>query len=146
MSRRGTFILGGGLLTGLLLISLFKSGIASRAPKAASPPELGGQKVPANRYEIQFNQKYDLFCSSYDKEPMIYRNCKIVGFTGGDESTESRRISGSSGFALSPVFSSASEYAEYFNRWLVLELADGRLAYVPPAAVRYIEQASSPAK
>ena len=56
MSRRGTFILGGGLLTGLLLISLFK------------------------------------------------------------------------------------------YRWLVLELADGRLAYVPPAAVRYIEQASSPAK
>ena len=41
------------------------------------------------------------------------------------------------------VCSSVSSYREYFDHWLVLELADGRLAYIPPTAVRYIEQAST---
>jgi hypothetical protein len=34
----------------------------------------------------------------------------------------------------------------FFDRWLRLELADGRLAFIPPSAVKYIEQASSQAK
>jgi hypothetical protein len=30
-----------------------------------------------------------------------------------------------------------------FDHWLVLKLADGRLAYLAPSAVKYIEEASA---
>jgi hypothetical protein len=33
-----------------------------------------------------------------------------------------------------------------FDRWLVLELSDGRLAYIPPSAIKYLEQASNQAR
>jgi hypothetical protein len=40
--------------------------VASQPPKEMPPPpELGGQHVPAKHYEIQFDRKYDLFCSFY---------------------------------------------------------------------------------
>jgi hypothetical protein len=138
MSRWGRFILVGGVL----LTGLFIYAIASQPTRGVPrPPELGGQQVPAKAYQIRFDRKYDLFCSFYQEEPTTYRNCKILGFTGRDEeeSAGTGRASGSSGF----VFSSASsQYREYFDHWLVLELADGRLAYIPPSAVKYIEEAS----
>jgi hypothetical protein len=145
MSRRGCFILGGGVLGGLLLSLLFYYAVPSQtAPAGPRPPELGGQQVPAKVYEIRFDQKYDLFCSFYREEPTIYRNCRILGFTGrGEESAGSGRSSASVGFAFSSSSGSASDSREFFDHWLVLELADGRLAYVPPSAVRYIEQAST---
>ena len=31
----------------------------------------------------------------------------------------------------------------YFDRWLVLELSDGRLAYIPPTALKYLEAAKA---
>ena len=84
-----------------------------------------------------------MYCSFFEKESTIYNYCKIVGFTGGgDDSARSRRLSGSSSFSISSAVSSASYYTEYFDQWLVLELMDGRLAYIPPGAVKYIEQAS----
>jgi hypothetical protein len=125
----------------LVLSVLFYYAVPRTAPR---PPELGGQQVPAKVYEIRFDQKYDLFCSFYREEPTIYRNCKILGFTGrGEESGGSSRASGSAGFVFSSGSGSASNYREYFDHWLVLELADGRLAYIPPDAVKYIEQAST---
>ena len=144
MSRRGCLILCGGILAVLMLSLLFYYGVPRTTPAAPRPPELGGQQVPAKVYEIRFDQKYDLFCSFYREEPTIYRNCKILGFTGGgEESARSGRASGSGGFAFSSGSGSASYYREYFDHWLVLELADGRLAYIPPNAVKYIEQAST---
>ncbi len=147
MSRRNTFILGGGVLAGLTLISFVVLVLASQTPKESPPrPELGGQKVPGKHFEIEFAQKYDLFCSFYGTERTIYNDCKILGFTGDDdESARSRRASRSGGFAFVSSVSSGSYY-NHFERWLVLELSDGRLAYIPPTAVKYIEQASSRGK
>src|SRR3954468_17418576 len=121
MSRRGILILVGGLLAGFLVTISLVYGLRSQA--APRPPELGGQKVPDTVYEIRFDRQYDLFCSFYEK-PTIYRNCRILGFTGREEgSAGSRRASGGSSFGSVSV--SASSFAEYFDHWLVLKLADG---------------------
>src|SRR3954467_15221862 len=132
MSLRGRLILGGGMVAGLLFVVLLFYGIASQsAPSAPRPPELGGQQVPDKVHEIRFDRHYDLHCSFYREEPMIFRNCKIIGFTGrGEESTRSNRGSGSGGFSVLSGSGSASYHTEYFDHWLVLELADGRLAYI----------------
>lgn len=142
MSRRGRFVLLGSILVGLPLIALFVYAVApSTTPVAPRPPELGGQKVPAKLYEIRFDRRYDLFCSFYREEPTVYRNCKILGFTGREEdSAQTGRGPGSGGYSGSS--GSASYDAKYFDHWLVLELADGRQAYIPANAVKYIEQAS----
>jgi hypothetical protein len=142
-SRRGSYILGGGILAGLLLLGVFIYAVASHsAPAGPRPPELGGQQVPEKVYEIHFDQKYDLYCSLFHEAPTTYRSCKILGFTGrGGESVSAGRAAGSSGFAFSSGSGSASSYAQYFDHWLVLELPDGRLAYIPPNAVKYIEEA-----
>lgn len=144
MSRRGCSVLCGGILTGLMLGLLLYYAVPQTAPAAPRPPEVGGQQVPTRAYEIQFDQKYDIFCSFYREEPTIYRNCKVLGFIGrGEEPAGSGRASGSGGFVFSSGSGSASSYREYFDHWLVLELSDGRLAYIPPNAVKYIEQAST---
>jgi hypothetical protein len=141
MSRRGGLFLCGGILAGFLFIVLCYYVIVSQpASVEPRPPELGGQQVPAKVYEFHFDQKYDVYCSFFREEPTVYRGCKILGFTGrGEESARSGRGSGSGGFASSSGLGSYS--AQYFEHWLVLELADGRLAYIPPNAVKYIEVA-----
>lgn len=147
MSRQGCLIVCGGFLAVLILSLLFYVAVPSRKPPVTPrPPELGGQQVPARVYEIRFDQKYDLFCSFYQEEPTIYRNCKILGFTGrGDGSAGSGRDAGVGGFVLSSGSGSGSSSydREFFDHWLVLELPDGRMAYIPPNAVRYIEQAAT---
>jgi hypothetical protein len=137
----------GSFLAGLAIIIAFVYGVGSQpATQAPRPPELGGQKVPDMVFDIRFDKQYDLFCTFYREEPTIYRNCTIVGFTGrGEESTRSGRDSGFGVFS-SPSGSGPAYYERYFDHWLVLRLADGRLAYIPPAAVKYIEEASAKIK
>ena len=145
MSRRGHFFLWGGILAGLLIVNIVYWISSPTAPAGLHPPEIGGQKVPAEHFEIRFDQKYDLFCSFYREEPTVYRGCLILGFTGsGEGAGRPGRGSGSGGFSLSSE--SASSYAKHFDHWLVLKLDDGRLAYIPTYAVKYIEQASPPVK
>lgn len=136
MSRRGHFFLWGGILAGLLIVNIVYWISLPIAPAGLHPPEIGGQKVPAEHFEIRFDQKYDLYCSFYSEEPTVYRGCLILGFTGSGE--------GAGGFSLSSQ--SASSYGKNFDHWLVLKLDDGRLAYIPTHSVKYIEQASPPDK
>ncbi len=146
-SRR---ILIGSVLAALTIIffGVFTYAIALQfTPPRVRPPELGGQKVPAKLFEVRFDQRYDIFCSFYEKEATVYRNCKILGFTGNDEESEAAaRESGSGSLGFSSA--SLSDYypVRYFHHWLVLELSDGRLAYIPPNAVKYMEQASTAGK
>lgn len=145
MSRLGRSLIAGGLLACLfLLTALFFASASRRAPATSRPPELAGQQVPARVYEIRFDQKCDLYCAFFRDEPTVYRNCKVLGFTGREEgSTRAERGSPSSGFAFSSgSWSGSYSGRRYFDHWLVVELSDGRLAYVPPTAVRYIEEAS----
>lgn len=120
-------ILGAVLAVAAIPICFF----VLRRPPEVQPPEIGGQQTPASVREIDFTQRYDVHCSFNDKEPTVFRGCKVVGFTGPDAPT---------GGGLSGSLSAR----QYFARWLVLELSDGRLAYIPPASLKYLETAKAP--
>lgn len=111
-----------------------------RTPEAR-PPEVGGQPAPSAVRVIDFTRRYDAYCEFFRDAPTVFRGCKVVGFTGPDEPTAGDRSGGS--YLLSSGSGSGSGY-RYFDRWLVLELSDGRLAYVPPSAVKYLEAAKEP--
>jgi hypothetical protein len=93
-------------------------------------PELVGQPVPATTFEIDFGKRYELHCSPAGAQSeVVLHRCKIVGSTGP---TQHHTV--------------PSPYAElygqglYYGRWLVLELPDGRRAYVPPESIHLIEE------
>lgn len=110
---------------------------ASRSrPDANPPPQIGGQQAPAEVREFDFGKRYDVYCSFAGKESTVFRGCRVVGFTGPDAPADDRSRS-SSGI-------SSGTTSRYFDRWLILELNDGRLAYIPPSAINYLETAKTP--
>ncbi len=70
----------------------------------------------------------------------VYRNCRIVGFTKSREQIAKQSARGASSISKADFPTDS-----WFLAWLILELEDGRLAYIPPQTVKYIEQ-SEPAK
>ncbi|MCU0702573.1 MAG: hypothetical protein MUF18_01115 [Fimbriiglobus sp.] len=89
------------------------------------PPSIAGQQAPSQVRGMDFGLRYDVHCSFGDRESTIFRGCKVVGFTGPDQ--------------LPGKFGGSS--LVYFDRWLILELNDGRLAYIPPTSLKYLEVA-----
>lgn len=90
--------------------------------------------------EVGFNHRYDVFCVLFPDVPMVYRNCRIVGVTGHTE------FGGKSYVLLSPSSSLGCGFggpSGLFDDMLLLETEDGRLAYIPPGAVKYIEESAS---
>lgn len=86
-----------------------------------SPPKIAGHDVPAEVFKVDFSRRYNLKLDSrYGQDS--YDNCLIKGFTY-DEKEGGRGIS-------------------YFEKWLVVELADGRLVYLSPHNIRVIEEAA----
>lgn len=90
--------------------------------------------------DVGFDRRYDVFCLLFQKTPMVYRmeyrNCKIVGMTGRD-----RRLTKEfSSFSKSNVSRTHWDPSDLFDNMLVLETEDGRLAYIPPGAIEYIEE------
>lgn len=122
----GVLIAGGAVVASIALT-------ARPQPSKVQPPEIGGQAAPAAVREIDFGKRYDAHCSFFGDEPTVFRGCKVVGFTGRDTPGEE----GTS-------YSSSGSTHQFFNRWLVLELSDGRLAYIPPADLKYLESAKTP--
>lgn len=127
----------GGIVVGVVVTVMGVYAITSRGNRDVSRvPELGGQPVPEQLIEIEFDQRYDVHTSVYGVEPMTLTNCKIMGFTGRKGTAQSQS-SGSSGLSSS---------LKHFDHWLVLEQADGRLLYLPADSVRYIEQTTASKK
>jgi len=98
-------------------------------PAGVVPPGIAGQQVPAEVRAIDFDKRLDVHCSFREQvgpanESTVFRNCRVVGFTGAD--TPGGKFSG------------------YFDRWLVLELSDGRMAYIPTNSLQYLETAKVP--
>lgn len=131
MSKRTILILAGCVLVALLVTVATLFAVWPR-PTAAKAPEIGGQSAPAHIREIDFSRRYDAYCSFFGSEPTVFRGCKVVGFTGPDSAAEE-------GLGLSSGYG-----RRYFDRWLVLELSDGRLAYIPPSALKYLEVSKAP--
>lgn len=94
--------------------------IALHAIKEPPPPRIAGQQVPAQTYQIDFSKRYNLILES-QRDSAKYTNCLIKGFT--TKKNVSMRGYG------------------YFDRWLVVELADGRLVYLPNHRIEVIEEA-----
>jgi hypothetical protein len=132
MTRRGAFllVLAGGALAGLLSLVVVLGHAFDSAADNPKPPDLAGQPVPAAPHEIRFDVPCHVYCTFFRDEPTVFRDCRIVGFTGRSDGQGAR-------------FGFSSEYGRHFDQWLVLKLADGRLVYIPPSAVRYIEESSA---
>lgn len=140
MSKRTVLILIGCAVVLVSVTTVVTATIVAAArarPVDPKPPEIGGQQAPAEARVIDFGRRYDVYCSLIESAPTAFRNCKVVGFTGPDAPAEERSDSSSH-------HSSSSSAHRYFDRWLVLELSDGRFAYIPPNAIKYLETAKSP--
>lgn len=134
MDNRKLIIVGcavAGVVVVLALVAIKnRSGEASRP--TPRPPELVGQPLPADTFEIDFGKRYDLHCAAVGDHAVVLHSCKIIGSTGPGHHPQI-----------------PSPYAELYaqalpsGRWLVLELPDGRRAYVPPESVRLIEESES---
>ncbi len=113
-----------------LLIAARNRSPATRAP--APPPELGGGQVPDVTLRIDFEKRYDFHCFPAGEHGVVLRRCKVLGTTGPGPQ-RFRVPAGEEEYLLA---------GGYGGRWLVLELPDGRRAYVPPESVRLIEESA----
>ncbi|HCN75572.1 MAG TPA: hypothetical protein DIT13_00075 [Verrucomicrobiales bacterium] len=95
------------------------------APAPQKPPQVAGQPVPDRNVVLDFTKRYNLEYREGDETRKI-QNCRIQGYTG-------EAVRDATG-ALS------KSYYGDFGRWLVLELADGRLACLPGSRVSYLEE------
>lgn len=138
MTKRTVLIAAGSVgVLAAVVAAAAAIGAASRPrPAEVRPPEIGGQQAPAAVREIDFARRYDAHCLFFGDTPTVFRGCKVVGFTGPDTQP--------GGEPRSSFLSSPGSSQRYFHRWLVLELSDGRLAYVPPSALKYLETAKEP--
>jgi hypothetical protein len=107
-------------------------------PLSYQPIQLAAHSEHAELIDVGFTRRYDVFCLLFPEQPTVstvYRDCRILG-------TTDREGVKSSDFA---TFSKTARWApsHLFGRMLVLETSDGRLAYIPPDSVRYIEEASA---
>jgi hypothetical protein len=136
MSRKWLLLAAGCLVGSVAVVVSFIASSSRPKPAESQPPEIGGQKAPSLVREIDFDKRYDAHCAFFEKEPTVFRGCKVVGFTG--PANPGREPSGRGDY-----FSSSGGYYHHFDRWLVLELSDGRHAYIPPNALRYLETAKA---
>lgn len=136
MADRKVWIVGGVLVAVLVVVLVIAARNRTQAPRiaAARPPELVGRPVPDATFEIDFGKRYDLHCFPGGSQAVVLRHCKIVGSTGPGAGSPRVHLPGADeDFVLPGVFG---------GRWLVLELPDGRHAYVPPESVRLIEESA----
>jgi hypothetical protein len=90
--------------------------------------------------DVGFDRRYDVYCMLFPETPTVYRNCKIVGVTGRDRRKSEDFSSASKKTTLSRGHWDPSDLLE---NMFVLETEDGRLAYIPPDWVKYIEETDS---
>jgi len=104
-------------------------------PLSYQPILLAAHAEKPELIDVGFERRYDVFCMLFPEQPTVYRDCRILGTTDRDglASRESSLFSKSSGW----------EPGRLFDDMLVLETADGRLAYIPPGSVRYIEESAT---
>jgi hypothetical protein len=127
----GKTIIIGAIVCALILCSTCVMGlILYQPPKFDPTPKIAGQKVPDTIRKINFEKRYDFHSNITGPNQTVFRNCKIIGFTG-DWSEE--KGGGS--------FGSGGGY-RFFEGYLVLELSDGRLAYIPPRLIEFFEEAA----
>jgi hypothetical protein len=122
-TRKDLWLLLGGIIIGAIIgfyIFVFFRFLLFLSPRKPSPPKIAGVKVPSKTYEIDFSKRYNLTLDSQHSS-VTFTNCLIKGFTQGKTELSSSRY-------------------DYFDTWLVVELSDGRIIYLPPHNVIMIEE------
>lgn len=112
---------------------------AQPKPSAPKPPELAGQKAPDKQIELDLGKRYDVWLgnshyggSAAADSNQVYRNCRIIGFTGGGmRDTGGSALSGGIDNLLSQ---------RHFTGWLVLQRADGRKIFLPATQISRLEE------
>jgi hypothetical protein len=113
------FLLGGfcGFVGWMILMAGFSCG-------RAQLPLVAGQEVPEENFVLDFRKPYHIRVSEY----------------GGGSYTVDGRIVGFTGKTVQSASGPKRSY-DYFERWLAVELSDGRRAFIPPNSIRMIEEA-----
>ncbi|MBN1392880.1 MAG: hypothetical protein JW947_08775 [Sedimentisphaerales bacterium] len=127
-NKKDLWLLIGGIVIGAIIgfyFFVFARFLLFFTPRKPSPPKIAGVKVPSKTYEIDFSKRYNLTLDSQHSS-VTFTNCLIKGFTQGKPQ------------------SSPSRY-DYFDTWLVVELSDGRVIYLPPRNVVMIEESKQTA-
>jgi len=88
-------------------------------------PQVAGQNIPDKCFTIDFNKRYNITYSGDRETLYTLKNCKILGYTGG-ETYEPK-----GGF---------SKVSSHFNEWIVVEYFDGRKAYFPIRSITFLEE------
>lgn len=94
-------------------------------PDRDKPPEVAGQAVPDENIVLDFTRRFNLVCRDGSGSLKV-SNCRILGYTGESVRDASGTVS--------------KRYYGHFGRWLVVELADGRRACLPPGSISYLEE------
>jgi len=112
----------GMLLAGILILSC-GSGQSSEQPTES----VSTKTTTETPFVLDMSKRYDVTCSVEGKAPQVYTNVKILGFLGKPGKGEKGR-------------DIVSRAGGYFEHWMVLELGDGRRAYIRPRAIDIIEE------
>ena len=109
-----------------LIFGLSFSVLLPSCSSEQKPPQIGGESVPAEHFKIDFSKKYDIYISRYSGDkPLMFPNSRFLGYTG-DEVVDSKGLS--------------SKAYSGFTRWLVIELTDGRKAYISSSSIERLEE------
>ncbi len=121
--NRGTVVAvcAATLIVGVALGAAIRS-INMRQP-AADPSRPVAQPLAAGKLGIDPEKRYDVHCAHQGGATLIYKRCKVLGYTGHSRRTPA----------------DYEEFGRPLEGWLELELEDGRHAYIMPASVFAVE-------
>lgn len=100
---------------------------SKKKPEPIRPPKVGGTRVPDQVLGIDFSRPHDFHFRFYSGGEEVFRGCILVGFSTPTDDNGNRVGGG-------------GEWGH--DRWLVLRLSDGRLAYAPREGLQYIMESA----
>ncbi len=102
-------------------------GKEEKAPRT-EPVPAATQQIPERAFVLDVSKRYDVTCAQEGKEPRTYKHVKLLGFVGKPKKGDGGDLVSSAG--------------DYFEKWMVLELSDGRRAYIRPRTIDIIEESA----
>ena len=112
-----------------MLGSMLVCGYARRSGHERRPT-IAGQQVPEGRFRLDFSKRYDLILGQrFEEGTRTMEGVRILGFTS-PRGPGTQAEGGGNG---------TSSY-DYFDHWIVGDLPDGRLTYIPAGSILAIEE------
>ena len=99
-------------------------------------PVIAGQQVPERRFRLDFSKRYDLIVGQrfHEEVTRTIEGVRILGFTSlREDEAETKGVK------------DAQTSNDYFDHWIVGELRDGRLTYVPPGTILSVQESAQEA-